>query len=102
MSIIGFGSCGATMKDEFDISLAGGENGLIVLAMIPLSDDISPYFSVIELGLDPDDFLPRKVVFREHSGDLMIFEFHDLEPGAEVDEGEFEISVPEGFELIIY
>ncbi len=102
MSIVGFGSCGAGMKEDFDISLKGEENGLIHLEMVPTSEDISPYFSMIELGLDPGDFLPRKIVFREYSGDLLIFEFGGMDPGAPVDEAEFEFSVPEGFEVIEY
>lgn len=102
MSIIGFGSCGAEMREDFEISLKGKEDGLILLDMVPVSEDISPYFSVIELGLDPADHLPRRIVFQEHSGDLMIFEFRDVEPGAQVDTAEFEFSIPEGFELIEY
>lgn len=102
MSIIGFGSCGAEMREDFEISLKGKEDGLILLDMVPVSEDISPYFSVIELGLDPADHLPRRIVFQEHSGDLMIFEFRDVAPGAQVDTAEFEFSIPEGFELIEY
>lgn len=102
MSIVGFGSCGTGMRDEFDISLKGEDRGLIRLEMVPVSGDISPYFSLIELGLDPGDFLPRKIVFHEHSGDLLVFEFGDMEPGAPVTETEFEFAVPEGFELLEY
>jgi outer membrane lipoprotein-sorting protein len=102
MSIVGFGSCGTGMKEDFDISLKGEDSGLILLEMVPTSDEISPYFSMIELGLDPGDFLPRLIVFREHSGDLLIFEFGSMEPGAPVGPEEFELSVPEGYELIEY
>jgi len=102
MSIVGFGSCGAGMKEDFDISLAGERDGLVILEMVPVSEDIAPYFSLIELGLDPDDYLPRGVVFHEHSGDLLIFEFTSVEPGAPVDEEQFEFSVPDGFDLIEY
>ena len=102
MSIIGFGSCGAEMREDFEITLKGEEDGLIILDMVPTSDDIAPYFSTIELGLDPGSYLPVKIVFHEHSGDLMVFEFSDLTPGAQVDAGEFEFSVPEGYELIEY
>jgi outer membrane lipoprotein-sorting protein len=102
MSIVGFGSCGTGMKEEFDIALKGEDNGLILLEMVPVSDEISPYFSIIELGLDPGDFLPRLVVFREHSGDCLIFEFDAMEPGAPVSPDDFELSVPDGYELIEY
>jgi outer membrane lipoprotein-sorting protein len=102
MSIIGFGSCGADMREDFDISLKGKENGLIILGMIPRSDDISPYFSRIDVGLDPSDFLPRLVIFVEHSGDLLIFEFTGVEPGARIPESAFDFAVPEGFEMIEY
>lgn len=102
MSIVGFGSCGTGMKEDFNISLKGEENGLILLEMVPISDEISPYFSMIELGLDPGDFLPRLVLFREHSGDLLIFEFDSMEQGVSVGAEEFELFVPDGYELIEY
>jgi outer membrane lipoprotein carrier protein len=102
MSIIGFGSCGAEMREDFEITLKGQEGGLILLEMIPVSEDISPYFSLIVLGLDPGDHLPRRIVFREHSGDLMAFEFRDMAPGADVDAVEFEFSVPDGYVLTEY
>ena len=89
-------------QGKFEIMLKGEEDGLVVLGMVPLSADISPYFSHIGLGLDKGDWLPRRIVFTEHSGDLLIFEFDSMEPGAEVGEDEFELQLPEGFELIEY
>jgi outer membrane lipoprotein-sorting protein len=54
------------------------------------------------MGLDPGDYLPRRIVFTEHSGDLLIFEFSSVEPGADIGEDLFELRLPEGFELIEY
>ena len=102
MSIIGFGSCGAKMREDFEITLKGKEAGMILLGMVPVSEDISPYFSLIELGLDRADFLPRMIVFREHSGDLLIFEFDSLERGVPVNVKDFQLAVPDGFEVIEY
>jgi outer membrane lipoprotein carrier protein len=102
MSIIGFGACGEGMRDDFSIVLKEDADSLILLEMIPLAESIAPYFSIIELGLDPDDLLPRLIVFHEHSGDLLIFEFDSVEPGADVDPDEFDFSVPEGFEVVEY
>ena len=70
--------------------------------MIPVAENIAPYFSVIELGLDRDDLLPRQIIFHEHSDDLLIFEFESVEPGADVGPGEFEILVPDGFDVVEY
>jgi len=102
MSIIGFGSCGKGFAEAFKITLKGTEGARAVLEMIPVAEDIAPYFSLIELALDPKDFLPRRIVFHEHSGDLMIFEFSDLRPGARVPASEFHLAVPTGYELVEY
>ena len=102
MSIIGFGSCGDHLTEGFDIPSAEESDSLTVLSMVPLSDDVSRYFALIELGLDPDDHLPRRIVFHEHSGDLLIFRFTDLRPNADVGRDEFEFGVPDGYELIEY
>lgn len=102
MSLVGFGSCGGRLADEFEIALAGDGGPLIVLDLVPVADEIAPYFARIELGLDPGDFLPRRIVFHEHSGDLLIFEFSDLRPQAPVPRAEFDLVVPDGYELIRY
>jgi outer membrane lipoprotein-sorting protein len=102
MSIIGFGSCGEGLTEDFEISFNGEEGGLIILDMVPLSEEVSPYFSAIEMGLDRGDYLPRRIVFNEHSGDLLVFEFSNVAPGSAVDAGEFDISVPDGFEIVEY
>ncbi len=102
MSIIGFGSCGEELRRDFDITLGKGGEGMIRLRLGPVSDDISPYFSLIELDLDPSDDLPRRVVFHELSGDLLVFRFDSLRQGVPVSPDEFKLTVPDDYELIEY
>lgn len=102
LSIVGFGPCGGELSDFFEIEMVPADDGPFHLRLAPMDESISPYFSAIELFLDRDDFLPRRIVFTEISDDLVIFEFSRVDKGAQIDESLFEWSVPEGFELIEY
>jgi outer membrane lipoprotein-sorting protein len=102
LSIVGFGPCGGELADYFDIEMMPVSEGPFHLHLSPIDDAISPYFSVIELFLDREDFLPRRIVFTEISEDLVIFEFSRMESGVDIDESKFEWSVPEGFEVLEY
>ena len=102
LSIVGFGPCGGELSDFFEIEMMPAGDGPFHLRLAPTDESISPYFSAIELFLDRDDFLPRRIVFTEISDDLVIFEFSRMEKGADIDESLFEWSVPEGFEVLEY
>jgi outer membrane lipoprotein carrier protein len=102
LSVIGFDDGGAALSGLFDISLLNRQEPFIALRLVPVDQKISPFFSEIELFLDPGDFLPRRIVMHETSKDLLIFRFHDLKKNVELQDSLFEFSVPEGFEVLNY
>jgi outer membrane lipoprotein-sorting protein len=102
LSIVGFGRCGAPLSESFDITIKWGKKGAYVLSMKPVDEDISPYFSRIELTLDGKDYLPRKVELQETSGDVLIFEFTHLDKNVDLDKTKFEFVVPDGFAVVEY
>ena len=102
LSIVGFGSCGAPLTESFEITLVSRKTGAFVLEMKPIDADIRRYFSRVDLTLDRYDYLPRKVELHEKSGDLLVFEFSDLNRDAEFDETVFVYRVPDGYEVVEY
>lgn len=102
LSIVGFGRCDTPLTDSFDITLSAGEKGALVLVMKPTDKDITPYFSRVDLTLDPKDYLPRKIELYETSGDLLVFDFSDLDRDIDLDEALFEYVVPEGYVVVEY
>ena len=84
LSIVGFGPCGGELSDYFEIEMMPAGDGPFHLRLAPTDESISPYFSAIELFLDRDDFLPRRIVFTEISDDLVIFEFSRNGPSRRV------------------
>lgn len=100
LAIVGFGSCGPDLERAFRIALASGERGAPVLVLQPAAPELAASFDRIELTLDPVSHLPRKVSLHETSGDVVRFEFFDLQPGVPVDSGLFEYTVPKGFEVV--
>jgi outer membrane lipoprotein carrier protein len=102
LSIVGFGRCATPLTESFDITMTIEKKGGFVLAMKPTDDDITPYFSRIDLTLDRKDYLPRKIELFETSGDVLIFEFSELDRDVDLDESIFEYVVPNGYEVVEY
>ncbi len=102
LSIVGFGSCGGSLRESFAISLGDGGKGGYLLEMTPTDAQIRPYFSRVDILIDRSDYLPRKIEMHERSGDLLVFEFENLDRESIPDSTLFEFALPEGFELVEY
>ncbi len=102
LSIVGFGSCGGPLQESFEIVLAGSGKNAYVLQMTPTDEDVSPFFSRVDLTLDRKDYLPRKIELYEKSGDILIFEFSNLDRKVGLEAALFEYVVPEGYEVVDY
>jgi outer membrane lipoprotein-sorting protein len=103
LAIVGFGKCAAPLTDSFEVSMAennGDEHYTLVLE--PTDGAITPYFSRIDLSLNREDFLPRRIELYEKSGDRMIFEFTALDSKAEININRFEYAVPAGYTVVEY
>lgn len=102
LSIVGFGRCNVPLTESFDISLSRGKKGTFVLNMRPTDEDITPYFSGVNLTLDGEDYLPRQIELQERSGDVLRFLFSDLQKDIELEPALFEYKVPDGYEVVEY
>jgi outer membrane lipoprotein-sorting protein len=103
LAIVGFGACAAPLTDSFEVSLGERSgDGDYTLVLKPTDRAITPYFSRIDLSLDRQDFLPRRIKLYEKSGDRMTFEFLDLDSKAEININRFEFAVPDGFTVVEY
>lgn len=102
LSIVGFGRCGALLTESFEVSLSPGKKGALVLAMKPTDKDITPYFSRVDLTLDGRDYLPRRIELHEKAGDILVFEFSDLDRNIELNKSMFDCVVPDGYEVVEY
>jgi outer membrane lipoprotein-sorting protein len=100
LSVIGFGSCGRDLRESFRIALRPGGDGAHVLEMVPEDPRFAASFARVDLTLDAKDFLPRKVVMREVSGDTTSFEFLGLERDARLADGLFEYEIPKGYTVV--
>lgn len=101
LSIVGFGACGPAFAESFEITMAPREaGGRPVLSLAPLRPEIAASFTRIELALDPDDHLPRRVVLTETSGDTVRFEFLDLRRSVPIDPSLFEFATPKDYSVV--
>jgi len=100
LSIIGFGACGSRFQAAFAVTMTTSAAGAYVLALVPREPEIAARFHRIDLTLDPRDYLPRRVVMHEISGDTEQFEFLDLQRGAPVGADLFEYTWPQGYEVV--
>ncbi len=96
-AVLGFGACGPEFWRSFDVVASRAEDGATVLSLTPRRPQLAALFSSIKLKLDPDDHLPRVILFHEATGDDVRFEFEDVDPDAEVSGSLFELAVPEDY-----
>lgn len=100
LSIVGLGSCGEGLEEAFEIALATPAGGGPALELVPKKPELRAYFDRVDLGLDGQDFLPRRVVLHETSGDTVRFEFAELRRGVRIDAALFEFVAPPGYEVV--
>lgn len=99
LTVIGFGACGASFTDAFDIDLLTGGVGGPTLSLVPRGAEIASAFERIELTLDPRDALPRRIVLHETTGDSVSFELSDVTRGVKIDGTLLEFAAPEGYSV---
>jgi outer membrane lipoprotein carrier protein len=99
LSVVGFGACGPGFAQAFDVSLARDERGAQVLSMTPRNPELRASFRAIELTLDRNDHLPRRVLLHETTGDEVRFDFDDVRTGVKLEGSLFEFTSPEGYSV---
>lgn len=91
----------ASMQEYFDIDLAkeSGIAGTRLLILTPKSQRIEKYISEIRLWVDEATFLPRKLEYREESGDSTSYTLDSSAVNQPLPEGKFAVILPPDVEV---
>lgn len=99
--LLGFGTSGASLKQGFTITLQGEETldnrKVILLELIPNTDEVRKQLSKIQLWLDEGSWLPgQQKFFETGSGDYFIINYKNLAKNVKIADSEFKPHWPHG------
>src|ERR1019366_5810628 len=82
--LLGFGTSGSSLKESYTIALHGEETldnrKVLLLELLPKTDDVKRQLSKIQLWLDESTWLPAQQQFYETgSGDYFIIRYKNIE-----------------------
>jgi outer membrane lipoprotein-sorting protein len=101
LSVVGFAACGPAFAESFEITMGPrADDGRPVLSLTPLRPELAASFTRIELALDPQDLLPRRVVLHERTGDRVTLDFRDLRRKVPLDPSLFELTTPKHYSVV--
>jgi outer membrane lipoprotein-sorting protein len=95
--LIGFGTSGSELAKDYDVTVAGTENGEIRLELTPKSPDARQYVQKLDLWIPAqgDPYPAREKVF-EPSGDYFRVEYTDLKINPPLEPDALELKVRPG------
>ncbi len=89
------------IRQNFEISVSPGEAaGLIQVKLIPRSEQMASGLQSITLWLEESDYLPRKILISEPSGDTTVIEFSKVSVNQPIADKELKFDAPEGTQVI--
>src|SRR6202158_1074399 len=99
--LLGFGTPGSELKKSYAITLQGEETldsrKVVLLELLPKSDDVKNQLSKIQLWLDESSWLPAQQKFFETgSGDYFIFHEKKIARNVRIADSEFKPHWPHG------
>lgn len=99
--LLGFGTSGASLKDGYTITLQGEETidhrKVILLELLPKTDEVRKQLSKIQLWLDESSWLPAQQQFYETgSGDYFIINYKNMTKNIKIGDAEFKPHWPRG------
>ena len=99
--LLGFGTSGASLKETYAITLRGEEaldgRKVILLELLPKTEDVLKQLSKIQLWLDESTWLPlQQQFFETGSGDYFIIRFRNLNRNVRIQDSEFKPHWPHG------
>jgi outer membrane lipoprotein-sorting protein len=99
--LLGFGTSGASLKEGYTITLKGEETldnrKVVLLELIPNTDEVRKQLSKIQLWLDETTWLPVQQKFYETgSGDYFIINYKNINRNAKISDAEFKPHWPHG------
>src|SRR3984893_8299470 len=99
--LLGFGTPGSELKKSYSITLQGEETldsrKVVLLELLPKSDDVKNQLSKIQLWLDESSWLPAQQKFYETgSGDYFIIQYKNIARNVRIADSEFKPHWPHG------
>jgi outer membrane lipoprotein-sorting protein len=99
--LLGFGTPGSELKNSYAISLQGEETldgkKVVLLELLPKSDDVKAQLSKIQLWIDVSTWLPAQQKFYETgSGDYFIIQYKNIVRNVRIADQEFKAHWPHG------
>ena len=99
--LLGFGTSGTSLKQSYTISVQGevtlDNRKVILLELLPTTDEVKRQLSKIQLWLDESTWLPAQQQFFEMgSGDYFIVRYKNMERNVKIPDSEFKPHWPHG------
>ncbi len=99
--LLGFGTSGSELKKSYTMTLQGEETldnrKVVILELLPKSDDIRNQLSKIQLWIDESTWLPAQQQFYETgSGDYFIIQYKNIARNVRIADSEFKPHWPHG------
>jgi outer membrane lipoprotein-sorting protein len=99
--LLGFGTPGSELKKSYSITLQGEETldnrKVVLLELLPKSDDVRNQLSKIQLWFDESTWLPAQQKFYETgSGDYFIIQYKNIARNVRIADSEFKPHWPRG------
>jgi outer membrane lipoprotein-sorting protein len=99
--LLGFGTPGSDLKKSYSITLQGEETldnrKVVLLELLPKSDDVRNQLSKIQLWIDESTWLPAQQKFYESgSGDYFIIQYKNVARNVRITDSEFKPHWPRG------
>jgi outer membrane lipoprotein-sorting protein len=99
--LLGFGTSGSELKKSYSIALQGEESldnrKVVLLELLPKSEDIKNQLSKIQLWIDESTWLPAQQKFYETgSGDYFIIQYKNIARNLRITDAEFKPHWPRG------
>jgi outer membrane lipoprotein-sorting protein len=99
--LLGFGTSGSELKNSYSIALQGeetlGNRKVVLLELLPKSEDVKQQLSKIQLWIDVATWLPVQQKFYETgSGDYFIILYKNVVRNVHIADSEFKAHWPHG------
>jgi outer membrane lipoprotein-sorting protein len=99
--LLGFGTSGSELKKSYSTTLQGEETldnrKVVLLELLPKSDDVKNQLSKIQLWIDESTWLPAQQKFFETgSGDYFIITYRNIARNVRIADSEFKPHWPHG------
>lgn len=103
--LLGFGTSGTSLKESYTVTVQGEEtldgHKVVVLQLLPKTEDVSKQLSKILLWMDETTWLPlQQQFFETGSGDYFIIHYRNIIRNAHIPDSEFKPHWPHGTTVV--